>query len=144
MKKLFFIAASFILFAACKPEKKQSGLPLDELAKIAKDTANYTQIQLIDSVKHFGEIKEGEKVEVVFKFKNIGTKNLYVTEVHAGCGCTTPDYSKEAIAPGKEGWIKGIYDSKNGHGRVEKYISFKTNTSNETDHKLVFDGFVKN
>lgn len=145
MKKIFFIVSFFVVIIACKDENKQQQKPIemDKLAKISVDTANFTDLQLLDSISTFGEIKEGEKVEVTFKFKNVGTKNLYVTEVTPGCGCTTSDYSKEAIAPQKEGWIKGIYNSKNGHGEVHKSITFRANTI-KGYYQLKFTGFVKN
>ena len=69
----------------------------------------------------------GEKVEVKFKFKNVGTKPLLLLQVQAGCGCTTSDYTKEPIAPGKEGWVTGIFNSENqsviGSININKVIS---------------------
>jgi hypothetical protein len=141
---------SFVLFvllvatvSACENNKTNSNnQDLSVLAKVAADTANYTQIQWIDSVYNFGTVEEGAKIQVQFKFKNIGAKPLILTEVKAGCGCTTPDYSKEPITSGKEGWINGVFDSQNQSGEVHKYIMVKTNTSNGTEHKLMFTGIV--
>jgi hypothetical protein len=141
------LICSFVILAflsACGNEKTNNKTPQDisELQKIAADTPNFTQIQWIDSVYNFGTIEEGAQIQVRFKFKNIGNKPLYLTEVKAGCGCTTPDYTKEAIEPSKEGWINGVFDSKNQMGEVHKYIMVKTNTINGTEHKLMFTGTV--
>lgn len=137
----------FVLFvatiSACENNKTNSNnQDLSVLAKAAADSANYTQIQWIDSIYNFGTIEEGAKIQVQFKYKNIGSKPLILTEVKAGCGCTTPDYTKEPIASGKEGWVNGVFNSQNQSGEVHKYIMVKTNTSNGTDHKLMFTGIV--
>jgi len=145
MKRNYTIAIACIVFiiAACNNENKTKPQSLSELEKIAADTANFTQIQWIDSAKDFGTIKEGEVIEMKFKFKNIGTKPLFVLNVKAGCGCTSPDYTKEAIAPQQEGWVKGIFNSMNQKGMVNKNIQVTTNTSNKTISTLLFSGSVE-
>jgi hypothetical protein len=144
MKNFTYSFVLLFLLSSCGNKKNNPSNPQDigELQKIAADTANFTQIQWIDSVYNFGTIEEGAQIQVQFKFKNIGIKPLYLTEVKAGCGCTTPDYTKEAIEPSKEGWINGVFDSKNQMGEVHKYIMVKTNTVNGTEHKLMFTGTV--
>lgn len=142
MKFLFclFIVSSFI--ASCGNNKSNIPKSLTELEKIKSDTNNFTNILWIDSIMDFGTIKEGEVIEVNFRFKNIGTKPLYVLNVQAGCGCTSPDYSKEAIAPNKEGWVKGIFNSLNQAGAINKQIKVTTNTKNISEHLIYFTGTV--
>lgn len=143
MKCIFSIFVAVFLFACGNNEQQKTGtLDLSELQKIAADTPNFTSIQWIDSVYNFGTIDEGAQIQIQFKFKNIGTKPLYLTDVKAGCGCTTPNYSKEAIAVGNEGFITAAFDSKNQIGDITKYILVKTNTNNGTEHKLIFTGIV--
>lgn len=143
MKYFFYLFILALFIVSCKnKDTKPSPNDLSTLAKIAADTLNYTQIKWIDSVYNFGTIEEGAQIQVQFKFKNIGTKSLYLTEVKAGCGCTTPDYTKEAVEPGKEGWVKGVFNSQNQSREVHKYINVKTNTTNGFDHKLMFTGIV--
>lgn len=143
MKCIFSVFVAVFLFACGNNEQaKISTLDLSELQKIAADTPNFTRIQWIDSVYNFGTIDEGEQIQIQFKFKNIGNKPLYLTDVKAGCGCTTPNYSKQAIAVGDVGFITAAFDSKNQIGEITKYILVKTNTHNGTEHKLVFKGMV--
>src|SRR6476620_6701837 len=59
----------------------------------------------------FGTITEGEKVSFAFKFKNTGTADLFIRSASGSCGCTVPEYPKEAIKPGKEGIINVTFDS---------------------------------
>src|SRR5215467_16034632 len=58
------------LFFACNnvdKSKMSSGA-----APINDDTSKYTTIQWIDSVKDYGKITEGQKLDVAFRFKNTG------------------------------------------------------------------------
>ncbi|MES2003352.1 MAG: DUF1573 domain-containing protein [Bacteroidota bacterium] len=113
-------------------------------AAILSDTAKYTQIQWLDSVVNFGTINMGEKIQVVFRFKNTGKNPLFLANVRAGCGCTVPDYTKGAIAPGGEGVVTGAFDSNKAHaGEVRKSIFVTTNTHNQTRYTLIFTGLIK-
>ncbi|HVX51354.1 MAG TPA: DUF1573 domain-containing protein [Chitinophagaceae bacterium] len=109
------------------------------------DTANFTSIQWLDSIKDFGEVTQGEKVKIVFQFVNTGDKPLYLAEVKPGCGCTLADYTKSAVLPGKEGEITAEYDSNHGFPNqpVRKTISVTCNARNKTHSTLVFTGTVK-
>ena len=75
----------------------------------------------------FGRVYEGERVGWYFKYKNSGDQNLVLLNVSAGCGCTIPDYSKEPLAPGKEGEIKVVFDSNGRSGHQDKSVSVETN-----------------
>jgi hypothetical protein len=144
MKPLFSIIILGVLFFACGTQEYQQPKTLSELEKIAADSTNYTTIKWIDSVANFGTIKEGEVIEVNFTFKNTGNKPLYIINVQPGCGCTSPSFTKEAIAPQKEGWVKGVFNSLNQRGDVHKTIRVITNTTNNTEHILTFTGVVIN
>lgn len=110
----------------------------------AVDSSKLTAVQWLDSTVNFGSINMGEKIEVKFRFKNTGTQPLTIQSVKAGCGCTAPDYTKEAIPPGGEGEVTGAFDSnKVTEGEVRKTISVVMNTKPYPDHILVFSGTVR-
>lgn len=76
----------------------------------------------------FGTIKEADgKVSHTFQIKNQGDKPLVITRVIASCGCTTPEWTKEPIAPGKTGDIKVTYDPAGRPGPFTKTISVYSN-----------------
>ncbi|MFO8001162.1 MAG: DUF1573 domain-containing protein [Marinilabilia sp.] len=76
----------------------------------------------------FGEIKEDEgTVEHTFKFTNTGEQPLVVHNVRASCGCTSPDWTRRPVKPGKEGNIKVVFDPKNRPGNFNKSIVVRTN-----------------
>jgi len=108
-------------------------------SEVLADTSNYAALQWIDSTNlELGKVKEGQVVEVSWKFKNVGSKPLIITSVQPGCGCTASQPPKEPIAPGKEGVIDAKFDSKGQHeGRHTKGVTVIANT-NPTTHNLNF------
>lgn len=67
-------------------------------------------------------------VNYTFKFKNTGNKDLFIISAKASCGCTIPEYSKEAVHPGDDGKIDVSFDSAGKTGMVSKTISIVANT----------------
>ena len=80
----------------------------------------------------FGEIQEGESVSYNFKFKNVGKSPLIITSASASCGCTVPEYSKDPVAAGDEGFIKVTFNSEGKHGMVSKNVTLLANTTPNT------------
>ncbi|MCW3088348.1 MAG: hypothetical protein JWQ78_1734 [Sediminibacterium sp.] len=110
----------------------------------AMDTTTFTTIHWLDSTVSFGAVNMGEQVTVTFRFRNTGNKPLVLSNVKAGCGCTVPDYTKGAIAPGGEGEVTGAFDTNKSHeGEVMKNIFVTTNTKHRTEHTLIFTGLIR-
>lgn len=139
-----FIALSVLTIAAAscngpvKKEVNNASLPVTTLPEEQKDTANFTTIQWIDSIKDYGKITEGQKLEVLYRFKNTGNKPLIIESVHPSCGCTVADPPKEPVAPGAEGQIKGSFDSNGKSGQQHKTIFVMANTKGIQNHELAF------
>ena len=112
-------------------------------ASAGTDSATYTSVEWIDSLKDVGTIKFGETVNINFKFKNSGTYPLFIIAAQPGCGCTVTDFPKEAIAPGEEGTISAAFDTNKGHeGMFKKNINVTTNTTGTTSRVLYFTGTI--
>ena len=78
----------------------------------------------------FGVIKEAAgKVSHTFTIDNKGTKPLVITRIIAACGCTTPEYSKEPIAPSKSGSVKVTFDPSGRPGPFVKTVAIYSNGS---------------
>ena len=76
----------------------------------------------------FGTIKEADgKVSHTFEISNTGNKPLVITRVIDSCGCTTPEWPKEPIAPGKTGNIKVTFNPEGRPGPFSKTISVYSN-----------------
>ena len=80
---------------------------------------------------NYGTFKEELGVQTVsFNFKNDGTVPLILNNVQASCGCTTPDWTRQPVAPGEKGVIKVSYDPKNRPGVFNKTIRVSSNAEN--------------
>lgn len=77
----------------------------------------------------FGKIKQGAPVTHEFKFTNTGKVPMIITNVAASCGCTTPDWSKDPIAPGGKGFIKATYNAASV-GAFNKAVTVTANIPN--------------
>ncbi len=138
---IIFLVLAGTCFTACQEEAKKN---TDPATAAGQDSASYTRIQWLDSIVNFGSVNMGEQVQVAFRFRNVGNKPLYLTNVKAGCGCTVPDYTKGAVAPGKEGVVTGAFDTNKSHpGEVRKNIFCTTNTPGGLSHTLTFTGVIK-
>lgn len=63
--------------------------------------------------KHsFGKIKQHVPATYFFTFKNVTDKPVVIENATAGCGCTTPEYPKGAIAKGGTGKIKVTFNAE--------------------------------
>lgn len=69
-----------------------------------------------------GRVAEGETPTHTFRFTNAGDAPAALTGVEAACGCTTPRYTTEAVAPGATGEIAVTYDSAGRPGPFEKAV----------------------
>lgn len=77
----------------------------------------------------FGAFNETDGiVTAVFRYVNTGDSPLVITCARANCGCTTPRYNPDALAPGDTASISVSYDPSGRPGRFVKKIFIDTNT----------------
>lgn len=81
-------------------------------------------------VHDFGTVKEGGDAVHVFEFKNTGDKPLMIQNAEGSCGCTTPEWPKTPILPGKSSSITVKYDTRNRVGPISKSVYIKSNATN--------------
>ncbi len=87
-------------------------------------------LNLKETEHDFLTIPQGKPVYYSFDIINTGKTPLKLDDVHASCGCTTPEWSREPIAPGATARIKVGYNAA-AEGFFEKSISITYN-SNQT------------
>jgi hypothetical protein len=148
MKYIIAFSLFIILFILCGCKETtvdtyQNDMGIDPAAIADIDTANYTTIEWIDTVKNFGVIKQGDTALIDFHFRNTGNTALFVTRVEPSCGCTSVTYTKGAILPGKEGKVTGLLATLYYPGYANKAIRVTTNTRNIRSQFLTFTGDVK-
>lgn len=75
----------------------------------------------------FGELAEGDEAAHEFMITNTGKEPLLISTVRPSCGCTTPDWTKDPIMPGKTGVIKASYGTQGRIGSFNKSVTVSTN-----------------
>jgi hypothetical protein len=117
MKKafLFLISGFFIAFSV----QAQSG---PATAATPPASTKPDNLQLKETGYNFGKIPQGRPVIHVFEIVNTGNQPLMLENVIASCGCTTPEWSREAIAPGTTAPIKVGYNAY-GEGHFNKTVT---------------------
>jgi len=108
--------------------------------KIATNGQN-PEIKFNEMEFDFGTINEGEIVNHVFKFTNVGKAPLLIDKATASCGCTVPDWPKKPIGVGEIGEIKVRFDSKNKPNQQIKTVTISANTEPSLT-RLRIKGFV--
>jgi len=68
-------------------------------------------LQLKETDHDFGKIPQGKPVYYAFEISNSSAEPLTLENVHASCGCTTPEWSKEPIAAGGTAVIRVGYNA---------------------------------
>ncbi len=71
----------------------------------------------------FGTVAEGAPADYEFVFKNTTGKPIVIQRVQPSCGCTTPSYSKEPVAPGQSGSVKASYGTTGRPGEFNKTLT---------------------
>jgi hypothetical protein len=81
---------------------------------------------LKESAFDFGTIPQGKPVFHFFEVTNNGKTPMVISNVQTSCGCTTPEWSKEPIAPGATTKIRVGYNAA-AEGHFDKYITVMYN-----------------
>jgi len=103
---------------------------------IINSYSQQAEIVFQESTYDFGQIEEGVVAAHQFIFKNGGDRPLVISGVKASCGCTTPNWSKQPVMPGEEGYVKASYNSKNRPGGFHKSITITSNAASPS--KIVY------
>ncbi|MBF9237946.1 DUF1573 domain-containing protein [Hymenobacter sp. BT683] len=105
-------------------------------------SASAQGVMKFESDNHdFGNVAEGTMATYEFKFKNTGNQPVVIANVQASCGCTTPDWTKTPVLPGKTGIIKAMYSSAGRPGVFNKTVTVTSNAS-EPSKVLTIKGSV--
>lgn len=126
MKKILLFAIAMVMaFTVSAQEQKQI-------------------IEIAEKTYDFGTIKEEDgRVSHVFTFKNVTEGALTIKNVRASCGCTTPAWSREPIAPNAEAQITVTYNASGRPGAFHKSVTVTlSNGTEDFTHVLFIKGKV--
>jgi len=85
-------------------------------------------LQLKENSHNFGKIPQGRPAIYVFEIANTGATPLKLDNVQASCGCTTPEWSRDAIEAGHTAQIKVGYNAY-AEGAFTKTVTIVYNTN---------------
>lgn len=138
--------ACLLAFAACSQQSGDEGergaAAVAPMPAQPVEAPAVTTVQWVDSIRDMGVVKEGERIEIPFRFRNTGQQQLVIHRVDVACGCTVAEKPEQPIGPGREGVIKASFDSKGRPGPNHKTVTVYANTP-EATHTLIFDVDVR-
>lgn len=90
----------------------------------------------------FGEVQAGDSVSIEFPFTNNGTEDLILMDVQVTCGCTTPYWPTDPIAPGESAVIKAQFNTKGKSGKFDKPLTITSNATNLPLMRIYLKGII--
>jgi hypothetical protein len=118
MKKLFTLFLGAGLFAAASAQTSGVAVANPSNASVAPVEV----LALKEAGYDFGKIPQNRPVTHVFEFVNKGKEPLKLENVQASCGCTTPEWNNDPVAPGATATIKVGYNAA-AEGPFSKPVS---------------------
>ena len=134
MKKTFLSLICLLFIGFCLQAQVNLKPQTDPVSAPKEDILQLKETQFV-----FGKIPQGRPVTHNFDIVNTGTLPLLLENVQASCGCTTPEWSREPIAPGATAIIKVGYNAYS-EGHFNKTVTIHYN--NGQTKALVITGEV--
>jgi hypothetical protein len=137
MKKLSILAGLFVtaLSAGAQVSGNSGQTGANPAQSAALSPANGTALhrpgevlELRENAHNFGKIPQGRPATYTFEIVNTGTTPLLLDNVHASCGCTTPEWSRAAIPAGGVAEIRVGYNAY-AEGSFTKTVTIVYNTN---------------
>jgi hypothetical protein len=87
--------------------------------------STYGDVVSVDkTVNDFGDIYTDQgAVSCTFTFKNISNKPILLLQAVSSCGCTTTEWTREPIQPGKTGTVNAVFDNNDGPYPFDKTVT---------------------
>ena len=145
LKSIVFGLITFLIFSCEQdPSKKINAENVKAVEERIDKAYDSAEIEFEFDSYDFGEVKDGEIVEVDFNFTNSGKSDLIIFDASASCGCTVPEYPQNVnIKPGQSDKLKVRFDTANKPGKQIKSVTLTTNTN--SGKKIIrISGFVLN
>ena len=99
------------------------------------------QVEWLETEHNFGAFHEADgKAACTFRFVNHGNEAVAIIGARANCGCTSPQYPLDPVAPGDTAAISVAYDPAGRPGRFTKYVQVEI--SGQPRQRLAINGVV--
>ena len=135
LKRIFSLALMSAVLLSCNFAFAQDS------TKAAKAVEG-PKIQFAETNFDFGKAMQSTAVKHIFKFKNVGTDTLKITQVKTSCGCTAAESSK-IIAPQQDGQIQVTFNTGSNMGKVSKTVYVFSNDVDAPQRSVSIQGVVE-
>lgn len=108
----------------------------------ADDSVKKPKAQIDGAAFDFGTVTEGTVVTHTFSVKNVGTADLTIQKVVAGCGCTATSASTVPIPSGQSGTVDVSFDSSGFSGDKVKEVRVFTNDPDAPTSVVSIKGYI--
>lgn len=140
MKKIFTLLSAICLVAALQAQTavtsdlKTAAAPTNVVTNVTTIAQADELLTLKETDFDFGKIPQGKPVTHIFEVTNKSKVPLKISDIHASCGCTTPEWEKDkVVAPGENTKITVGYNAA-AEGAFTKFI---TVTYNDAQSKQI-------
>jgi hypothetical protein len=135
---IIVLSSAFVLNAQTKPAvkkpvKKQVSKVTPPVQKQSLTKMTFDQERI-----NIGKMKKGEIKKFDFVFTNTGTEVIEI-DIVSGCVCTTLDWTRGKIQPGKKGIINVQFDSgkKEDHENNSDVDVYLKNINPKTEQRIL-------
>lgn len=99
-----------------------------------------TTVSVVDSVRHYYPIIQGEKIKMIFEIKNTGNQPLVINDIQpSSLSLTNTTDNDVIIMPGMAKPVEFVYDSSMNLGYVHEVIRIFGNLATKGVLELSFD-----
>jgi hypothetical protein len=128
MKKTFTFILAITCLSAVHAQQLSTAAPAQPAAASVATIAQADNLLVLKETEFdFGKIPQGKPVTHIFEVFNKSNADLKISNVHASCGCTTPEWEKDkVVAPGGSTKITVGYNAA-AEGPFTKFITVSYN-----------------
>lgn len=139
ISRFFLLAGCFLLSLNMITAQNTFKKTANSKTNITKSAPAQQGVHMTFEGEHLniGKVKKGEIKKFDFVFTNTGTETIEI-DIVSGCDCTTLDYPKNKILPGKKAIIHVTFDS--GKKEVSETVDvdiYLKNLNPKTGHRIL-------
>lgn len=136
MKRQFLMVIAMLMITGMVSAQQNATVVVaSNNTAVSKDVKKMPLFSWEHQTYDFADIPKGTPVTTTFNYTNNGEVPLVISNVQTSCGCTVADYTKDAVLPGKSGYVKVTYNAANP-GAFNKAVTVTANT--ETGSQVLF------
>jgi len=121
------VATAGVTFAQVESPAGSFAQPAIQAPSAPQNVKATTNALVFDKTAHdYGQLTEGDIVEVSFPFKNVTDRTINIKAINTSCGCTSAQDNLKVIPPGVTSEIKVSFNSTGKPGKGQKTVSVVT------------------